>query len=129
MKIGLDVGSTTLKCVAIDANENIVYKKYIRHFSQITSKSAALLTEIASEFPECKKACIVVSGSAGMGFAQQLGLLLIILHFGMEHRESYDKDKGEQKPRHHVGIGKPVCNFLVSVFSSFHLTISAQRLL
>ncbi|MBR4451960.1 MAG: 2-hydroxyglutaryl-CoA dehydratase, partial [Clostridia bacterium] len=74
MKIGLDVGSTTLKCVAIDDNENIVYKKYIRHFSQITSKSAALLTEIASEFPECKKACIVVSGSAGMGFAQQLGL-------------------------------------------------------
>ncbi len=48
---------------------------------------------------------------------------------GMEHRESYDKDKGEQKSRHHVGIGKPVCNFLVSVFSSFHLTISAQRLL
>ena len=74
MKIGLDVGSTTLKCVAIDDNENIVYKKYTRHFSQITSKSAALLTEIASEFPECKKACIVVSGSAGMGFAQQLGL-------------------------------------------------------
>ena len=74
MKIGLDVGSTTLKCVAIDENGEILYKNYLRHFSQITSKSAELLGEIVSRFPESKKACIVVSGSAGMGFAQQLGL-------------------------------------------------------
>ena len=51
MKIGLDVGSTTLKCVALDDDCNIVYKKYMRHFSQITSKSAELLTEIISEHP------------------------------------------------------------------------------
>ena len=74
MKIGLDVGSTTLKCVATDENDNILYKKYMRHFSQITSKSAELLTEIAAEFPECETASIVVSGSAGMGFASRLEL-------------------------------------------------------
>ena len=38
MRIGLDVGSTTLKCVVLDNNDQIVYKDYRRHFSQITSK-------------------------------------------------------------------------------------------
>ena len=35
MKIGLDVGSTTLKCVVIDENNDnrIVYKSYERHLS------------------------------------------------------------------------------------------------
>ena len=74
MKIGLDVGSTTLKCVALNDNEEIVFKKYMRHFSQITSKSAELLTEISEQFPEVKEISLVVSGSAGMGFAQQLAL-------------------------------------------------------
>lgn len=74
MKIGLDVGSTTLKCVALDDNGNVVYKNYMRHFSQITSKSAELLEEIIKNHLEFKNAGVVVSGSAGMGFAQQLGL-------------------------------------------------------
>lgn len=74
MKIGLDVGSTTLKCVALNDNDEIVFKKYMRHFSQITSKSAELLEEISKEFPENKEISLVVSGSAGMGFAQQLSL-------------------------------------------------------
>lgn len=36
MKIGLDVGSTTLKCVVLDEKEKIVYQEYERHFSRIT---------------------------------------------------------------------------------------------
>ena len=28
MKIGLDVGSTTIKCVVLDEQENILYKSY-----------------------------------------------------------------------------------------------------
>ncbi|MCR5522129.1 MAG: acyl-CoA dehydratase activase [Clostridia bacterium] len=74
MRIGLDVGSTTLKCVAIDDNDNIIFKNYLRHFSQITVKSAELLNKIISQHPGLTTASIVVSGSAGMGFAQQLGL-------------------------------------------------------
>ena len=39
MRIGMDVGSTTLKCVAIDNNNNIVYKAYERHYSKIAEKT------------------------------------------------------------------------------------------
>ena len=74
MKIGLDVGSTTIKCAALNDNNEIVFKKYMRHFSQITAKSAELLNEISKQFPDIKEAGLVVSGSAGMGFAQQLNL-------------------------------------------------------
>ena len=74
MKIGLDVGSTTLKCVAIDDNEKIVYKAYERHYSKIANMSAKMLNEIVEKHPEFAKAQLTVSGSAGMGFAQSLGL-------------------------------------------------------
>lgn len=70
----MDVGSTTLKCVAIDTDNNIVYKAYERHYSKIAEKSAKMLSEIIKEHPEFTKASLTVSGSAGMGFAQSLGL-------------------------------------------------------
>ena len=46
MRIGLDVGSTTLKCVVLDDENNIIYKSYKRHFAQITESTLALLKEI-----------------------------------------------------------------------------------
>ena len=74
MRIGMDVGSTTLKCVAIDDNNNIIYKAYERHFSKIAEKSAEMLSDIVNKNPEFSKASLTVSGSAGMGFANSLGL-------------------------------------------------------
>ena len=74
MRIGMDVGSTTLKCVAIDDNNNIVYKAYERHYSKIAEKSAAMLSQIIKENPQFEKSSLTVSGSAGMGFANALGL-------------------------------------------------------
>ncbi len=74
MKIGLDVGSTTLKCVVLDDAGNIVYKNYERHLSRITEKTAAMLSEIASKLGENEQATLCISGSAGMGLADDLGI-------------------------------------------------------
>jgi len=74
MRIGMDVGSTTLKCVAIDNDNNIVYKAYERHYSKIAEKSSQMLSEIIKEHPQFAKSSLTVSGSAGMGFANALGL-------------------------------------------------------
>ncbi len=74
MRIGMDVGSTTLKCVAIDDNDKIVYKAYERHYSKIAEKSAAMLSDIVEKNPSFSQAVLTVSGSAGMGFANSLGL-------------------------------------------------------
>lgn len=74
MRIGLDVGSTTLKCVVLDDKDTIVYKDYQRHFSQITTKTVGMLEDIMAKFPNEKKMSLCISGSAGMGIADSLGI-------------------------------------------------------
>lgn len=74
MRIGLDVGSTTLKCVVLDDKDQIVYSDYQRHFSQITTKTVSMLDDIMREFPDEKEMSLCISGSAGMGIADSLGI-------------------------------------------------------
>ncbi|WP_099204829.1 acyl-CoA dehydratase activase-related protein [Scatolibacter rhodanostii] len=74
MKIGLDVGSTTLKCVVYDKKGDIAFSAYERHFSQIAEKAGEMLTKIQNEFPDTAEASLCVSGSAGMGLAEDLGI-------------------------------------------------------
>ncbi len=73
MKIALDIGSTTIKAVVLDDNAQIIFSKYERHLSQITEKTAALLTEIRDTLA-LSDAEIAISGSAGMGLAEQCGV-------------------------------------------------------
>ena len=74
MRIGLDVGSTTLKCVVLDDSDQIVYKDYQRHFSQITTKTVGMLEDIMNKFPDEENMSLCISGSAGMGIADDLGI-------------------------------------------------------
>ncbi|TJX14939.1 2-hydroxyglutaryl-CoA dehydratase [Tissierella creatinini] len=77
MRIGLDVGSTTLKCVVSDDHDKLVFHSYERHFSQITQKTASLLRQVRDEFPEEKEFSMCISGSAGMGMAETCGIPFI----------------------------------------------------
>ncbi|MDD4125153.1 MAG: acyl-CoA dehydratase activase [Eubacteriales bacterium] len=71
-KIGLDIGSTTLKCVVLDENDNILYTSYKRHFSRVSKMTAEMLKELSLLYSD--KAIMTVSGSAGMGMANDLSL-------------------------------------------------------
>mgnify|MGYP004509569745 FL=1 len=77
MKIGLDIGSTTIKCVVLDENNQILHKSYQRHYSRIVEKAGDILNEIVLKFPQAKNAKIAISGSAGMGIAQSAGISFI----------------------------------------------------
>ena len=70
MKVGLDVGSTTIKCVVTDDSGKILYQSYERHLSKITEKITELLTKVKNEIVRGDKALLTVSGSAGMGISQ-----------------------------------------------------------
>lgn len=74
MRIGLDVGSTTLKCVVVDDNQKIIYRQYRRHLSQIAEKAADMLEEIMAELPGLASCPVCISGSAGMGLAEALDI-------------------------------------------------------
>ncbi len=77
MRIGLDIGSTTLKCIVLDDQNNIIHKSYERHFSQIKNKSAELLKQLRKKYPDTKTAQLCISGSAGMGLAEGCGVPFI----------------------------------------------------
>ncbi len=70
-RIGLDLGSTTVKAVVLDENGNLLHAVYRRHLSKIAEMSAALLDEIAEKFPD-ETMTLTLSGSAGMGMAEDL---------------------------------------------------------
>ncbi|QAT50378.1 2-hydroxyglutaryl-CoA dehydratase [Caproiciproducens sp. NJN-50] len=74
MKIGLDVGSTTIKCIVMDESGKILYRSYQRHYSKITEKMTELLEKVRREFNLDETAMLTVSGSAGMGISQTCGL-------------------------------------------------------
>ena len=69
MRVGLDIGSTTIKCVVLNDAGQIVYSTYERHFSHILEKGRALLEKIAAEYLPDGRAYLAISGSAGMGLA------------------------------------------------------------
>lgn len=77
MKIGLDVGSTTLKCVVLDDKDNLVFHSYERHYSQITQKTAKLLNQVKETFAEEDDFQLCISGSAGMGLAESCDIPFI----------------------------------------------------
>lgn len=70
LKLGLDIGSTTIKCVVLDNENKLIYSTYERHFSQITEKIAEILDKVRHNVPGVEKADVAMSGSAGMGVAQ-----------------------------------------------------------
>ena len=46
MRVGLDIGSTTIKCVVLDEHDALVYSTYERHYSHILEKAQELLRRI-----------------------------------------------------------------------------------
>ena len=74
MTVGLDIGSTTIKCVVLNDGGDIIFSFYERHLSQILNQSANLLYKINKEILKGDHAKLMLSGSAGMGVADRYAL-------------------------------------------------------
>ncbi len=75
-KLGIDIGSTTLKAVIADENGNILFSKYQRHLSKIPETAIEVLGEAKEKFGD-EEMSVCLSGSAGMGVAETLDLPFI----------------------------------------------------
>ena len=69
LRIGLDIGSTTIKCVVLNEADKIIYSCYERHLSLIAQKTRELLTRLNNEVVHGAPVRLSISGSAGMGLA------------------------------------------------------------
>ena len=72
-KIGIDVGSTTVKVVVLSEQNDLLYRSYERHFSQVREKTCELL-EKAREIVGDSPVRAVITGSAGLGMATSAGV-------------------------------------------------------
>ncbi len=74
MRIGIDIGSTTIKCVVLDDAGNLIHKSYERHFAMITEKTREVIKGLIEKFNITEPVVCAVSGSAGMGLAERAGV-------------------------------------------------------
>ena len=73
--LGIDIGSTTAKLVAVE-NGEIIYSTYERHLSQVRQKTAELIDGLRSAVGD-RRVRAAVSGSAGLGIAEAAGIPFI----------------------------------------------------
>lgn len=74
MRIGIDIGSTTIKCVVLDDENTIIHKSYERHFAMIKEKTQEVLQNLIEQFSIQEPVICAISGSAGMGLAERVGI-------------------------------------------------------
>ena len=69
-KIGIDIGSTTLKAIVLDPQNRVVYHTYRRHKTDIAGVLCDELQQITHQFPDVTFS-IAMTGSAGMGISER----------------------------------------------------------
>ncbi|RYL90443.1 2-hydroxyacyl-CoA dehydratase [Sporolactobacillus sp. THM19-2] len=73
LQVGLDIGSTTAKMVAINPEHKLVFKSYRRHFSEIKKTAVQLLHSLFKKFPSAVLQ-LHASGSSGISLSEELGV-------------------------------------------------------
>ncbi|MEA4813341.1 MAG: acyl-CoA dehydratase activase [Oscillospiraceae bacterium] len=73
LKIGIDIGSMTVKVVVLDENNNLLFRSYERHFSKVREKTCEILRSIEKDFLG-KQVRVLITGSAGLGLAKASGI-------------------------------------------------------
>ena len=78
MKLGIDVGSTTVKLVVLNDEDKIIYSKYERHMSDVFEKVKELMEEMLATMGDVE-VHPVITGSGGLALANLMGI-----HFEQE---------------------------------------------
>ncbi|MDR1678805.1 MAG: acyl-CoA dehydratase activase [Prevotellaceae bacterium] len=76
IKLGIDLGSTTAKVVALDADNKIIYKSYRRHFTRIVETISEILEDLKLEIGDVPLN-VCMTGSAAMGITERLGIQFV----------------------------------------------------
>ena len=76
LHVGLDVGSTTVKIVVMDEDQNIIYENYQRHFSDTKNTVCEVLEKLANDYKDYNYT-IALTGSGAMSASKFLDLPFI----------------------------------------------------
>ncbi|GAB1475253.1 2-hydroxyacyl-CoA dehydratase [Bacillota bacterium] len=78
MKLGIDIGSTTIKLILLDQENQVLYKRYERHMSNVFEKFEEMIKDLAELHPEIN-CTVTITGSGGLTLSNLLGI-----HFEQE---------------------------------------------
>ena len=70
-KLGIDIGSTTVKIALLDADDNILFSDYERHFANIKETLESLIRKAYDKTGDLS-VCPMITGSGGLTLAKHL---------------------------------------------------------
>ena len=70
-KVGIDIGSTTIKVVAVDDNNKMIFGRYKRHFSEIKKTLQDILSQTREVLGNINITAMI-TGSGGVSIADEL---------------------------------------------------------
>ena len=73
LRIGIDIGSTTVKVVVLDETNKLLFRSYERHFSKVREKTCEILDRIQDRLLG-QQVKMVITGSAGLGSFKASGV-------------------------------------------------------
>ena len=69
LRIGIDIGSTTVKVVVLDEQDKLLFRSYERHYSKARERACETLHQL-SDMLAGKSVRLTITGSAGLGVAK-----------------------------------------------------------
>ena len=73
LRIGIDIGSTTVKVVVLDEENQLLFRSYERHYSKARERACETLRSIQDKLTG-QEVRMVITGSAGLGVARASGI-------------------------------------------------------
>ena len=73
LRVGIDIGSTTVKVVVLDEQNKLLFRSYERHFSKTRERALETLNPI-SDMLSGQRVKVTITGSAGLGVANAAGI-------------------------------------------------------
>ena len=73
LRIGIDIGSTTVKVVVLDEQNQLLFRSYERHYSKARERACETLRSIQEKLTG-QEVRMVITGSAGLGVARASGI-------------------------------------------------------
>ena len=73
LRIGIDIGSTTVKVVVLDESNQLLFRSYERHYSKARERTCETLRQL-TDMLAGQEVQLLITGSAGLGVAKASGL-------------------------------------------------------
>lgn len=73
LRIGIDIGSTTVKVVVLDEQNQLLFRSYERHYSKTRERTCETLYSI-QDLLRGKEVQLLITGSAGLGVSKASGI-------------------------------------------------------